>query len=315
LEGVHQDYEQGFVVKFRSERARDEYVGCTNGPCYDYDRKGKRTLKEGHLLSPNVGDVSEICQAHDKFKDFVGSLLDFQESSSPANYQSGVLVFDYLARRPGDHARNLAHMVFFRFKPGTSTTDMNLVRDRFLALKKECGGIKELAAGPQNSLEAVDQLYHQGYWVLLEDEVARDRYVGCTNGPCYDYSGVAPTLKPDHNLPSGLDISQVCAAHDEFKAFVGPFLDLNLQPSGNYNPGVFVFDFFNKPVKADRPVKDDKPVKADKPMKANQCPTRRLCNSHRACGAGCSCVRIHKEAFLHNIRACRKTGFNYLKGE
>jgi len=210
-----------------------------------------------------------------------------EELPTPQSYQSGVFVFDYLATHPGDHARNLAHMVFFRFKPGTSTADMNLVKDRFLALKKECGGIKELAAGSQNSLEAVDQLYHQGYWVLLEDKVARDRYVGCTNGPCYDYSGVAPTLKPDHNLPSGLDISQVCAAHDEFKAFVGPFLDSNLQPSGNYNPGVFVFDFINTPMKVDKPAKVDKPVNVVKP---SRCPE---CRSNRDCGSGRSCYPVY----------------------
>ncbi|MEO5666723.1 MAG: Dabb family protein [Bdellovibrionota bacterium] len=67
-EGVDQDYEQGFVVRFKSEGDRNYYVG-----------------------EPIVSDARFIDPAHQAFKDFVGPLL--KKPVSPL----GVLVFDFSA--------------------------------------------------------------------------------------------------------------------------------------------------------------------------------------------------------------------------
>jgi len=222
---VGQEYEQGFVTKFKDASDRDFYVGCLDAPCQ----------KGGH--EPAVGH----CVAHDNFKVFVGPLLEDSVSpGGPARYNSGVLVFDYTGSAHGDLSSQVVHMVHFRFKADIDDRQQEEVMRQFLALKDECITdkpiVQALTAGNSNSLEGTDQMYSQGYFVLFGNERDRDFYVGCADKPC----------QAGGTLPDGL--SSYCEAHDDFKVFVGDFLDVDEPaPEANsvahYNPGVFVFDY------------------------------------------------------------------------
>lgn len=68
-EGVSQGFEQGFIVTFKSQGDRNYYVG-----------------------TPVVTNPAYYDPAHQKFKDFVGPLLD----------KNGSLVFDFQKERPGE---------------------------------------------------------------------------------------------------------------------------------------------------------------------------------------------------------------------
>jgi len=124
------------------------------------------------------------------------------------------------------------HFVAFHYKSSTSEAQKQEITSRFLSLKDQCTaeGTKVLAlsAGDQNSKEQVSQSYSNAFLVQFGGINARDRYVGCLDKPCQQ-GGEVPRRG-------------FCQAHDNFKVFVGPFLEVN-QGGGNYNSGVMVYDY------------------------------------------------------------------------
>lgn len=201
LEDVKGDYDLGFRVTFSSIADRDYYVG------------------KPFLTAPGTFDPM-----HDDFKNFVGPYLD----SDPANPNKGVLVFDYKSNEKGSGSNpntgyRLDHWVLFKFKPGITESQKQEVVNRFLALKnsKKNGNpyITLLEYGSQNSKESVKGNYDVGFRVSFASEADRDYYVG----------------KPFLTVPGTFD-----PMHDDFKNFVGAYLDLD---STNVNKGVLVFDY------------------------------------------------------------------------
>jgi uncharacterized protein YciU (UPF0263 family) len=161
------------------------------------------------LTAPGTYD-----QMHDDFKNFVGPYLD------PTN---GVLVFDYKSNEKGsgsipDTGYRLDHWVLFKFKQNITESEKQEVINRFLALKNSLKNgspyISFIEYGYQNSKEGLNAGFEIGFRVSFTSEADRDYYVG----------------KPFLTVPGTYD-----QAHDDFKNFVGSYLDPN--------NGVLVFDY------------------------------------------------------------------------
>ncbi|WP_370895968.1 Dabb family protein [Chryseobacterium gossypii] len=201
MESVKGDYDIGFRVTFSSIEDRDYYVG------------------KPFLTAPGTYDPM-----HDDFKNFVGPYLD----SDPANPNKGVLVLDYKSNEKGNGSvpatgYRLDHWVLFKFKSGITEPEKQEVINRFLALKNSQKNgspyITLLEYGYQNSKESVKGDYDIGFRVSFTSEADRDYYVG----------------KPFLTAPGTYD-----PMHDDFKNFVGPYLDSD---PANPNKGVLVFDY------------------------------------------------------------------------
>lgn len=114
------------------------------------------------------------------------------------------------------------HIVLFRFNNTVTTTQKNLIRKKFLALKNKClrqghPYILGIEGGNQMSGEGLAHGFEQAYIITFKSEGDRNYYVGqpiFTNAHFYD------------------------SAHQEFKDFVGPFLDKPIN-----SKGALVFDF------------------------------------------------------------------------
>ena len=117
---------------------------------------------------------------------------------------------------------HVRHFVAFRFKPGVTEEQRQEVKRRFLALKKTCLNAKgkayilDIEMGSADSPEKADQGFQQGYLVTFASTADRDYYVGKPFFTTFD------------------------PAHDAFKQFVGPLLDVDQNGKTN---GAFVFDF------------------------------------------------------------------------
>ena len=198
-EDVKGDYEVGFRVTFSSLEDRDYYVG------------------KPFLSAPGSFDPM-----HDDFKNFVGPYLDLEEDP-----KLGVLVFDYKSNKKGNGSipntrYRLDHWVLFKFKPGITESQKQEVINRFLNLKNSLRNgrkyISLIEYGYQNSNEDVRGKYDIGFRVSFTSLADRDYYVG----------------KPFLTAPGSFD-----PLHDDFKNFVGPYLDIQQDPK----LGVLVFDY------------------------------------------------------------------------
>lgn len=201
MEEVKGNYDIGFRVTFSSVEDRDYYVG------------------KPFLNTPGTFDPM-----HDNFKNFVGPYL----ASNPNNPNEGVLVFDFKSNEKGSGSNpstgyRLDHWVLFKFKPGTKDSDKQEVINRFLALKNSVKNgnpyITFIEHGNQNSKESVKGNYDVGFRVSFSSEADRNYYVG----------------KPFLTAPGTFD-----PMHDDFKNFVGGYLDLD---PNDPNKGVLVFDY------------------------------------------------------------------------
>jgi len=118
---------------------------------------------------------------------------------------------------------NEFHLVMFKFKSTVNDTIQQQVMDTYLSLYNKCvlpNGkqyINLMTGGYNNSMEAHDQGFTQGYTVVFSSVQDRDYFVGRPYTTPYD------------------------PLHDAFKAYVGPLLDCG--NSVNCNQGVFVFDY------------------------------------------------------------------------
>jgi hypothetical protein len=125
----------------------------------------------------------------------------------------GPETFTSPAFKPG----TLRHIVLFRYKEGTTDTQREEIRRRFLALgASERDGkpyIVSIETGEQNSGEGADGGFEEAFLVTFRSEGDRNYYVG------------TPIVNEDAYFDP---------EHDKFKEFVGPFLA---------EKGVLVFDF------------------------------------------------------------------------
>lgn len=116
---------------------------------------------------------------------------------------------------------NVRHFVAFRYKASVTMAERKLIRKKFLDLQKLSLGkdgrklVLAMESGLANSPEMADLGMHEAFLVTFNSTEDRNYYVG----------------KPFFN--------EFEYHHDQFKSFVGPFLDLD-NPK---KPGVFVFDY------------------------------------------------------------------------
>ncbi|WP_162033479.1 Dabb family protein [Chryseobacterium potabilaquae] len=116
----------------------------------------------------------------------------------------------------------IEHLVLFKFKPTVTEQQRQEVVNRFMALRNSLKDGKtylKVEYGFQNSMEDVKGNYDVGFRVTFNSLEDRDYYVGKIDGQ--------PT-------PAAFD-----PMHDDFKNFVGPFLDVDDPATG----GVLVFDY------------------------------------------------------------------------
>ena len=170
--------------------------------------------RDYYVGKPSLTLAGTYDQDHDDFKNFVGPYLDPNQ---------GVLVFDYNSNEKGngsvpDTGYRLDHWVLFKFKKNINAAEKQEVINRFLVLRnsKKNGMpyISFLEYGFQNSKENLDRGYEVGFRISFTSEADRDYYVG----------------KPFLTTPNTFD-----PQHNDFKNFVGPYLDSN--------NGAFVFDY------------------------------------------------------------------------
>ncbi|RKR75974.1 Dabb family protein [Frondihabitans australicus] len=101
------------------------------------------------------------------------------------------------------------HVVLFRFREGVDQAAQEQAEARFRALAdapRHDGApyVVSIVAGPQTSPEDTDHVVDLGFIVTFASEGDRNYYVG---------------------QPVVTDPAYFCAAHDAYKAFVGPLLD------------------------------------------------------------------------------------------
>ena len=140
------------------------------------------------------------------------------------------------------------HVVAFRYNPETTLAQRNEIAQRFLALQSLCKRngrpyVLSVNHGAFSSPEGADREvgtnYPDTFVVTFKSANDRDYYVGRLSGP-----GTAILKNADQS-------DSYDPAHDAFKAFVGPYLDVlrdgNGQPVLDKNgaqqtKGVFVYD-------------------------------------------------------------------------
>ncbi|WP_276834062.1 Dabb family protein [Chryseobacterium cucumeris] len=130
-----------------------------------------------------------------------------------------VVSFSCNSKNDGDgfQKERIEHLVLFKFKPEITQDEKQEVINRFMELNNSLKDGKKyvkIEYGFQNSKEGLEGGFDIGFRVTFNSESDRDYYVG----------------KPFLTVPGTYD-----QAHDDFKNFVGPYLD-----SDN---GVLVFDY------------------------------------------------------------------------
>ncbi|MBT2620598.1 Dabb family protein [Chryseobacterium sp. ISL-6] len=169
-----------------------------------------RDYFEGKPFQTEPGNFDQM---YDDLKSFITPYLE------PDN---GMLIFDYTSNGKGEHlpsiGNKLDHWVLFKFRNNITFSEKQMVIDRFLALKnslkKGTAYIPFIEYGYENGKTKKNQGFDVAFRVGFSSLADRDYYVG----------------KPFQTEPGTFD-----PIHDDFKNFVGPYLD----PSG----GVLVFDY------------------------------------------------------------------------
>jgi hypothetical protein len=76
-----------------------------------------------------------------------------------------------------DTKHTVRHIVVFKYKPGTTETQIKQVTDAFRGLKSKIPGIVSFEYGVNNSPEGKSQGFNHIYFVTFENEKARDTYL------------------------------------------------------------------------------------------------------------------------------------------
>ena len=71
----------------------------------------------------------------------------------------------------------IKHIVFFKFKPDTSDEQVQQLFEELLDLSETVPGIEDYVAGPNNSMEGLNQGYTHGFVMTFSDSAARDAYL------------------------------------------------------------------------------------------------------------------------------------------
>jgi Stress responsive A/B Barrel Domain len=74
-------------------------------------------------------------------------------------------------------ARMIRHCVFLRFKNDISEETIDGFLADFLLMKNIIPGVKDVAAGRNNSREGLDHGFRHGFTMDLENEAAREAYL------------------------------------------------------------------------------------------------------------------------------------------
>ncbi|MBT2623671.1 Dabb family protein [Chryseobacterium sp. ISL-6] len=194
-EGLDAGFEIGFRIYFKSVEDGEYF--------------------EGKPRVTDTGDNGKFDHMYDDFKHFITPYLDTD---------NGLFTFDFTSNNkredqdvPGKGYR-LDHWVLFKFRSDITLPEKQMVIDRFLALKnsmkKETSYIPFIEYGYEDSKIKKDSGFEVAFRVGFSSLKNRDYYVG----------------KPFQTDPGTFD-----PMHDDFKNFVGPYLD----PTG----GVLVFDY------------------------------------------------------------------------
>ena len=69
------------------------------------------------------------------------------------------------------------HIVFLKFKDGTSEEQISGVFDQLLDLSESVDGIEDYVAGPNSSPEGLNQGYTHAFVMTFTDAAARDAYL------------------------------------------------------------------------------------------------------------------------------------------
>ena len=73
--------------------------------------------------------------------------------------------------------RKVKHIVFLRFKPGTTESQIEGVFDQLLDISESIPGVEDYVAGPNNSPEGKSQGYTHAFIMTFTDATARDAYL------------------------------------------------------------------------------------------------------------------------------------------
>src|SRR5215470_15574659 len=71
----------------------------------------------------------------------------------------------------------LLHIVFLKFKPGTTDAEIEDLNQSLAAVWKSIPGILEYHWGVNVSVEKLEQGYHHGFVMKFTDAAARDNYL------------------------------------------------------------------------------------------------------------------------------------------
>lgn len=170
------------------------------------------SLEDQYYFDKNLLGTDGI-SAYDKFKNSLTVLKDPDKE---------MFSFDFKSNGDGNNRvlgkERLDHWVLFKFRKDVTEDEKRNVIDRFFALKKSLKNgkpyIQSIDYGYENNENAGDSGFELAFRVNFLSLEDRDYYVG----------------KPFQNDSGGFD-----PMHDEFKKFIGAFLD----PSD----GVLVFDY------------------------------------------------------------------------
>ncbi|WP_426478046.1 Dabb family protein [Chryseobacterium sp. CBSDS_008] len=161
--------------------------------------------------SPEPG-MPESGSAYEYFKAFMIPYMD---------PNSELFSFDFVSNENAHVKGNkerLDHWVLFKFRKDITADDRQKITDRFLKLKSSLKNgkpyIELIDYGYENNYLAKDPDFEMAFRVIFLSQKDRDYYVG----------------KPFQNDPGTFD-----PMHDDFKNFVGPYLDPER--------GVLVFDY------------------------------------------------------------------------
>ncbi|MBT2621236.1 Dabb family protein [Chryseobacterium sp. ISL-6] len=173
-----------------------------------------RDYFEGKSRVTDTGNNGKFDPMYDDFKHFITPYLDTD---------NGLFTFDFTSNKKGDQdvpgkGYRLDHWVLFKFRSDITPPEKQMVIDRFLALKNSVKNgtsyIPFIEYGYEDNrvkeAGGFDVAFRVGFSSLKD----RDYYVG----------------KPFQTDPGTFD-----PMHDDFKNFVGPYLN----PTG----GVLVFDY------------------------------------------------------------------------
>jgi hypothetical protein len=87
--------------------------------------------------------------------------------------------------------KELRHVVLFKFKASSTTTDIAMVEKAFLDLPKKIKTIKKLEFGTNNSPEHLDQGFTHCFLLTFKSEADRDAYL-----PHPDHKAFGKVLGP-----------------------------------------------------------------------------------------------------------------------